>query len=782
MSNIDDTINLFVNNCVHVKKSKKIIKNKYGESYYIESDNNLYYGAPNKDNCIYEYYEISLWTEWEKVNDDTYRYCGIKFNKSDMEIVIARHNEDISWSDPYRDIRTIYNKGDDDIHCESIHLDNVGRESHTYIAHIVMNYDKLAKRTLFTQCIEFSNKMLKRSCEAILPISYYFYFGATENGFVNYMCDKYNADTNILNNDWKRKNIKRCLTLEEFCLVADIDHKPIYFSHGGIFSVSSELIRKRSKEYYDDLLNIINYTNNPLEGHYFERYWEYIFNGKKQHNNNNIVIDYCKKAFNGEIILLSGNYGYRDMILNAIFSLSKFGCKNILVCCLDIDLVLFLRKYKILTVYMKTRESIKNDVPYSNHKEFLSINNNKITIIKILLERQLNVLYTDSDVVYRSNPYEYISQERLEGINFMAQKSINERERLCAGIMYIRSTKKNIDIFNAFDESMMGILRERNYYWANKDMLDDQEYIDYAYLGDTTVDKLSYDEKIIDDILLIDPKLFINGYTLLHNQQLIDYCIAIHATWIENKMEKIKKFIELKMWYISNTNGYDVLLTRMRKINNLVIISTTYNKWINNELNVSMYNRMYDICLILHSKNEGKCKINCEYLYIYQVMTDIQSYYLLLRKNVFWKKYKYVMFLSDNVSISNSHINGIFNDVEKLSIDIAQPSQTPQNAIFDQLISVDDSVYRNCDIVELHMPIFKIKILENVVYHMLDIYVGILRLKSGSGLDLHWSKYANENKLRMCVFDKYVGIYNKPYRITSEDKKELRIYRQNVKY
>ena len=36
-------------------------------------------------------------------------------NKNNFELVIARYDEDISWSNNYKDFRTIYNKGNDDI-------------------------------------------------------------------------------------------------------------------------------------------------------------------------------------------------------------------------------------------------------------------------------------------------------------------------------------------------------------------------------------------------------------------------------------------------------------------------------------------------------------------------------------------------------------------------------------------------------------------------------------------------------------------------------------------
>ena len=70
----------------------------------------------------------------------------------DTQIVVARYNENINWLIPFKDIALIYNKGNNNIdanYFNIINLKNVGRESHTYLYHIVNNYDNLAKNTIF---------------------------------------------------------------------------------------------------------------------------------------------------------------------------------------------------------------------------------------------------------------------------------------------------------------------------------------------------------------------------------------------------------------------------------------------------------------------------------------------------------------------------------------------------------------------------------------------------------------------------------------------------------
>ena len=72
-------------------------------------------------------------------------------------IIISRFNEDLSWTtefpfDQYKYI--VYNKGNNDNFekknvSEVINLLNVGRCDHTYLYHIVKNYDNLSSILIF---------------------------------------------------------------------------------------------------------------------------------------------------------------------------------------------------------------------------------------------------------------------------------------------------------------------------------------------------------------------------------------------------------------------------------------------------------------------------------------------------------------------------------------------------------------------------------------------------------------------------------------------------------
>ena len=70
-------------------------------------------------------------------------------------MIISRFNEDISWLEEIKDFKIIiYNKGEKlskDKFKNIINLNNVGRESHTYLHHIVNNYSNLDDINIFLQ-------------------------------------------------------------------------------------------------------------------------------------------------------------------------------------------------------------------------------------------------------------------------------------------------------------------------------------------------------------------------------------------------------------------------------------------------------------------------------------------------------------------------------------------------------------------------------------------------------------------------------------------------------
>ena len=71
-----------------------------------------------------------------------------------IRMVVAKYKENISWLSKCTRVQdfTVYDKsGEDSSKTNYIPLENVGREAHTYLNHIINYYDNLHDITIFSQ-------------------------------------------------------------------------------------------------------------------------------------------------------------------------------------------------------------------------------------------------------------------------------------------------------------------------------------------------------------------------------------------------------------------------------------------------------------------------------------------------------------------------------------------------------------------------------------------------------------------------------------------------------
>jgi len=201
--------------------------------------------------------------------------------KKNYQIVVARYNENIEWLIPFKDITIVYNKGNKDLvlnKFDTIHLENIGREGHTYLYHIINNYDNLANKTIFFQG--------KIDDHKILDIEDYF---NDMEGFIGkFKLFKADDLKNYIKHfgkwkiDYENGNMKRSLYTPYdwiFNIIGVTNDKEfINIVWGANFSVSKELILKKPKSFYQNIIKFLDYHKNPEEGHYLERSWNMIFN------------------------------------------------------------------------------------------------------------------------------------------------------------------------------------------------------------------------------------------------------------------------------------------------------------------------------------------------------------------------------------------------------------------------------------------------------------------------------------------------------------------------
>ena len=220
-------------------------------------------------------------------------------NKNIFKLVIARYNECIKWSNVFSGNRIIYNKGLNDIDDKIIvpgdeyySLPNIGRESHTFLHYIINNYDNIPEFVAFSQGSLKDHEWIRKDwgkniflnmlAEAkIYGFSEYKQFSGNiwNQKFDIKVAKKY--DKNVFDSNISFINFfKKIGIYDSFNHDEKNDQIKIYPS--AFMIISKKNILSRSKSYYEDIIKYCNYHLNPIEGHYFERSWAYIFNVHKE--------------------------------------------------------------------------------------------------------------------------------------------------------------------------------------------------------------------------------------------------------------------------------------------------------------------------------------------------------------------------------------------------------------------------------------------------------------------------------------------------------------------
>jgi hypothetical protein len=189
-----------------------------------------------------------------------------------FSIIVARYYENVEWTKQFPNV-IIYNKGSElDDTYNQVFLNNVGREGHTYYKYICDNYDHLPDYTFFLQGNPFdhSPNIISNLNNYINDTSSINHFQFLSEG-IHYSSledqRKTYGECQNIHNNWQRT----------FGEIVDINHECI-FGAGAQFIVSKNQILKRPKEFYNNIVQMLEYDINPLEGYDIERFHKYIFN------------------------------------------------------------------------------------------------------------------------------------------------------------------------------------------------------------------------------------------------------------------------------------------------------------------------------------------------------------------------------------------------------------------------------------------------------------------------------------------------------------------------
>jgi hypothetical protein len=217
-------------------------------------------------------------------------------NEQGVQIVVARYKEQLNWLNefPFNNCSVIiYNKGGDNDYYKSpniikeIKLPNIGLDVHSFIYHIINNYDNLANITAFFQgSIELPNKYSRAQFTIIECMNRNTTVLSAEisNEDIKTKLYDFTLDQHLLSHpsveiNYENTNTHHCKIrpfgkwYEE--LFGDLKTTTLCYNH--ILAVKREHILRKPKEYYENLLTYLDEGIHPEAVHYFERAWEAVF-------------------------------------------------------------------------------------------------------------------------------------------------------------------------------------------------------------------------------------------------------------------------------------------------------------------------------------------------------------------------------------------------------------------------------------------------------------------------------------------------------------------------
>ena len=217
-------------------------------------------------------------------------------NQKSIEIIISRYAEDLKWTTEYPFNKykyIVYNKGENEEYekqniLRSYNIKNQGKCDHTYLYHIVHNYDNLSDIVVFLPgCInesyfKFSKakilfELIEKYNEAFFIVDYH-----TTNTILDeyyyFKVDDYKSMTksNLEQNEeinFRTSKIRPFGKWYEQSFNYDIHNVSLF----GIMSVNKKDVYNHSKQYYYDFMKSLEGAVNDELSHYFEKSWEAVF-------------------------------------------------------------------------------------------------------------------------------------------------------------------------------------------------------------------------------------------------------------------------------------------------------------------------------------------------------------------------------------------------------------------------------------------------------------------------------------------------------------------------
>jgi len=216
------------------------------------------------------------------------------------------------------------------------------------------------------------------------------------------------------------------------------------------------------------------------------------------------------------------NSGCLEICLNMLKSAENVGIDkdDFIIACMD-DAVyksLLFRGYKESFLYMDQDLKEYQDWTFDQNSGFRNIVRHKWKIINDVQQKHPNLMWVDTDIVFKENPVEILTGHKEVLFQTDAPGST-----ICTGFM----------VFNETDACRQLVAE------CGADESDDDQLI---------MNRIAL-EKYNDDIALLSEDLFPNG-NVYYQQGKKENAMIVHNNWMVGVDEKVKRFKEEGLWFI----------------------------------------------------------------------------------------------------------------------------------------------------------------------------------------------------------------------------------------
>ena len=216
------------------------------------------------------------------------------------------------------------------------------------------------------------------------------------------------------------------------------------------------------------------------------------------------------------------NTGCLEICLNMLKSAEKVGIdmNNFIIACMDENVYdeLMKRGYKKCFLYLNQNLKEYQNWTFAQNSGFRNIVRHKWKIIDRIYREHPNLIWVDTDIVFKENPVELLSGHKEILFQTDSPGSI-----ICTGFM----------VFNDTPECRQLVAE-----CGSDDSDDDQLIMNRIALS-----------KYNDHIALLSDDLFPNGH-VYYQQGRKDNAMIVHNNWMVGVETKIQKFKDENLWFL----------------------------------------------------------------------------------------------------------------------------------------------------------------------------------------------------------------------------------------